>query len=110
MCLNLDLWFILFYCLFVKFFPVPFHIFDLAFYYLFFFFDLIFYRHLVSRPFFFVLVVSVFLAHVILSLTYPNLLGNKRLSGCCCCCFMRGPRPIFVAYNFSQFGRNYYHV
>jgi hypothetical protein len=26
-----------------------------------------------------------FLAHVVSSLAYPNLLGTKRL-GCCCCC------------------------
>jgi hypothetical protein len=27
---------------------------------------------------------SYFLAHVVSSLAYPNLLGTKRL-GCCCC-------------------------
>jgi hypothetical protein len=35
---------------------------------------------LLSRPCF----VPVFLAHVVSSLAYPNLLGTKRL-GCCCC-------------------------
>jgi hypothetical protein len=34
--------------------------------------------------FFFALVLSLFLSHVVSSLAYPNLLGIKRL-GCCCC-------------------------
>jgi hypothetical protein len=35
-------------------------------------------------PFFFTLVLSLFFcAHVVSSLAYPNLLGNKRLGYCC---------------------------
>jgi hypothetical protein len=30
--------------------------------------------------------IPVFLAHVVSSLAYPNLLGTKRLGCCCCCC------------------------
>jgi hypothetical protein len=82
---NLDLRFLLFYCLFVK--KKKFHplllFFGLVFYYLFLFFDLVFYCPSFS-PFFFVLVLSLFLAHVVLSLVYPNLFRTKML-GCCCC-------------------------
>jgi hypothetical protein len=60
MWLNLDLRFLLFYCLFVKLFSRPFSLFDLAFYCLFSFFDLVFYRPLFSRPFFFALILSLF--------------------------------------------------
>jgi hypothetical protein len=84
MCLNLDLWFLLFYCLFVKFFPAPFRFFDLAFYYLFSFF-IWFLSSFVFTPLLFrSCFVPVFLAHVVSSLAYPNLLGNK-MFGCCCC-------------------------
>jgi hypothetical protein len=62
-----------------KFFSRPFSLFDLAFYYLFSFFDLVFYRPLFSRPFFFALVLSLFLAHVVSSLAYPTCLGIKGL-------------------------------
>jgi hypothetical protein len=71
---------------FVKSFSLPlFHFFDLAFYYLLSFFYLIF-LSLFVFPLFFTLVLYFFLAHVVSSLTYPNLLGNKRLGCCCCCC------------------------
>jgi hypothetical protein len=71
---------------FVKFFPYPFFIFfDLAFYCLFSFFLFGFLLPFVF-PLFFALVLYLFfyLAHVVSSLAYPNLLGNKML-GCCCC-------------------------
>jgi hypothetical protein len=57
---NLDLRFLLFYCLFVKFFSAPFRFFDLLIYCFFSFFDLVFYCPLFSRPFFFALVLSLF--------------------------------------------------
>jgi hypothetical protein len=79
MCQNLDLRFLLFYCLFVKFFFRPFRFFDLAFYCVFSFFDLVFYRTLFPPFFFCSCFVPVFLAHVVSSLAYPNLLVNKRL-------------------------------
>jgi hypothetical protein len=63
---------------FVKFFPCPFFaFFDLAFYCLFSFFDLVFLSPFVFS-FFFALVLYLFLAHVVSSLPYPNLLGNKK--------------------------------
>jgi hypothetical protein len=71
---------------FVKFFSLPlFHSFDLTFYCLFSFFDLVFLSPFIF-PFFFALVLylSFFFAHVVSSLAYHNLLGNKML-GCCCC-------------------------
>jgi hypothetical protein len=45
---------------------------------------------LIFRPCF----VSVFFSHVILSLTYPNLLGTKMFDCCCCywwccCCILQ---------------------
>jgi hypothetical protein len=46
------------------------------------FFDLVFYRPSFP-PFFFAIVLSCFLAHVVSSLSYHNLLGIKML-GCCC--------------------------
>jgi hypothetical protein len=71
---------------FVKFFSLPpFRFFDLAFYCLFSFFYLVFLSPFVF-PFFFALVLYLFfLAYVVSSLAYPNLLGNKRLDCCCCC-------------------------
>jgi hypothetical protein len=72
---------------FVKFFFLPlFYFFDLAFYCRFSF--LIWFFIAPCFPFFFALVLYLFFAHVVSSLTYPNLLGNKRL-GCCCCCTRR---------------------
>jgi hypothetical protein len=68
---------------FVKFFPAPFSLFDLAFYCTFFFFELFFYRPLFSPPFS-VLFCTCFFTYVVSSLVYPNLLGNKMV-GCCCC-------------------------
>jgi hypothetical protein len=68
---------------FVKFFSLPlFHLFDLAFYCLFSFFIWFFYRPLFS-PSFLLLFYTCFFAHVVSSLAYSNLFGNKRL-GCCC--------------------------
>jgi hypothetical protein len=70
---------------FVEFFSLPlFHFFDLAFYCLFTFFIWFFYRPLFF-PYFSLLFCTFFFAHVVSSLAYSNLLGNKRL-GCCCCC------------------------
>jgi hypothetical protein len=66
---------------FVKFFSMPlFHSFDLVFYCFFFIFYLVFYHPLFSPSF---SLFFVFLAHVVSSLAYPNLLGNKML-GCGC--------------------------
>jgi hypothetical protein len=69
-----------FYCLLSDFFPTHFSLFDLTFYCFFFFFDLIF-----LSPFIFPLrfhsCFVPFLTHVVSSLSYPNLLRNKRL-GC----------------------------
>jgi hypothetical protein len=71
-----------FYCLLSSFFSLsPFHFFDLAFYCLFSFFYLDFYRPLFFH-YFSILFCTCFFTHVISSLAYPNLLGNKRL-GCC---------------------------
>jgi hypothetical protein len=82
MCQNLDLRFLLFYCLFVKFFSAPFHFFDLAFNYFCSFFQFGFYRPLFF-PSFLLLFYPYFLAHVVSSLASPNLLGTKRLDCCC---------------------------
>jgi hypothetical protein len=84
---NLDLRFLLFYCLLSKFFFPPIFAFFLlsvllsflllSNWFLFlssFVFPLLF-RHCF---------IPVFLTHVVLSLAYPNLLGTKRL-GCCYC-------------------------
>jgi hypothetical protein len=77
MCQNLDLWFHPFIA-FCQVFSLPlFHFFDLAFYCLFSFFDLVFLLPFVFS-FFFALVLYLFLAHVVSSLAYPNLLGNKK--------------------------------
>jgi hypothetical protein len=67
---------------FVKFFFLPlFHFFLLSVLLSFLlFFIWFFYRPLFSPSF----SLGFFLAHVVSSLAYPNLLGNKRL-GCCCC-------------------------
>jgi hypothetical protein len=74
---NLDLRFLLFYCILSSFFSAPFHFFDLTFYCLCSFFDLV-YDPLFppSFSFFFCL---CFLAHVVSSLAYPNLFETKRL-------------------------------
>jgi hypothetical protein len=39
-------------------------------------------------PFFFALILYLCFSHVVSSLAYPNLFGNKRLGcwWCCCCC------------------------
>jgi hypothetical protein len=81
MCQNLDLRFLLFYCLFTKDFMSIFTFFlSVLLYFLLF----IWFYHTSLSPFLFVLILSMFLAHVISSLAYPNLLGTKRLV---CCCF-----------------------
>jgi hypothetical protein len=43
------------------------------------FFDLVFYRPLFSSSFFALVLYLFFFAHVVSSLAYPNLFGNKRL-------------------------------
>jgi hypothetical protein len=71
---------------FVKFFFLPlFRFFDLPFYCLFSFLFGFFYCPLIS-PSFHSCFISFFFAHMVSSLAYPNLLGNKRLGYCCCCC------------------------
>jgi hypothetical protein len=87
MCRNLDLRFLLFYCLLSIFFHLfSLSFFGLAFYCLFSFcrIGFCFYRLSFSLFFFDIVLFMFFLAHVISSLVYPNLLGNKML-GCCCC-------------------------
>jgi hypothetical protein len=65
---------------FVKFFSLPlFRFFDLAFYCLFSFFDLVFLSPFVFLFFFTLVLYLFFFAHVVSSLAYPNLFGNKRL-------------------------------
>jgi hypothetical protein len=92
MCRNLDLRFLLFYCILSKFFSRPFSLFfGLAFYCLFSFcrIGFCFYRPSFSL-FFFDIVLFLFLWLVwfhLYSLAYPNLLGTKRL-GCCCFSFI----------------------
>jgi hypothetical protein len=88
MCQNLDLRFLLF-IVFCQVFSLPlFHFFDLAFYCLFSFFLFGFLLPFVFPLFFaFVLYLFFYLAHVVSSLAYPNLLENKML-GCCCCCWL----------------------
>jgi hypothetical protein len=74
-----------FYCLLSSFFSVPFfHFFDLACYCLFSIFWFGFFIALCFLLIFHSCFVPVFFAHVVSSLAYPNLLGNKML-GCCCC-------------------------
>jgi hypothetical protein len=68
-----------------SFFPPLFAFFDLAFYCIFSFFNLVFYCPLFSPFFFCSCSFPVFLAHMVPSLAYPDLLGNKML-GCCCYC------------------------
>jgi hypothetical protein len=84
MCQNLDFRF-LFLLPFYQVFFRSFSFFDLVFYYLFSFFDLVFY-YLLFFLFFRSCFVPIFLARVVLSLTYPNLFENKML-GCCCFLF-----------------------
>jgi hypothetical protein len=72
---------------FVKFFSLPlFCFFDLVFYCLFSFFWFVFFIALCFPLLFHSCFVPFFLAHVVLSLAYSNLLENKRLGCCCCCC------------------------
>jgi hypothetical protein len=69
---------------FVNFFPAPFSLFLLSVLLHFLLFIWFFYCPLFS-PSFLLLFCTCFFAHVLSSLAYPNLLGNKRL-GCCHCC------------------------
>jgi hypothetical protein len=79
-----------FFIAFCQVFPRPFSLFWLSILLPFLFFNLVFYRPLFS-PFFFALVLSLFFGHLVSTLAYPNLHGNKRLD-CYCCCeyFMQG--------------------
>ncbi len=87
MCQNLDLQFLLFYCLLSKFFflfSAPFRFFLLS---VLLSFLLLSNWFLFLSSFIFPLLfrycfIPVSLAHVVSSLAYPNLLGTKRL-GCC---------------------------
>jgi hypothetical protein len=72
-----------FYCLLSSFFRDPFSLFLLSVLLSFLLFLIWFFITLCFPPSF-SLLFCTFLAHVVSSLTYPNLLGNKRL-GCCCC-------------------------
>jgi hypothetical protein len=63
-----------------------FRFFDLACYCLFSFFYLVFLSPFVFSLFFDLVLYLFFFAHVVSSLAYPNLLGNKMI-GCCCCCW-----------------------
>jgi hypothetical protein len=81
MCQNLDLRFLPFIAFCQIFSLSLFRFFDLAFYYIFSFFYLVFLSPFVF-PFFFTL---VFFGSCGFISSLPNLLGNKML-GCCCCC------------------------
>jgi hypothetical protein len=95
MCQNLDLW-LLPFIVFCQVFSLPlFRFFDLAFYCLFHFFDLAFYYFLSGFPLLFRSYFVPFLSHVVPSLVYANLLGNKML-GCYCCCCRHEPTPKIV--------------
>jgi hypothetical protein len=87
MCQNIDLRFLPFIASCQVFFSF-FRFFDLPFYCLFFFFDLFFLSPFVFSFFDLVFlspfIFPFFFAHVVSSLAYPNLLGNKMV-GCCCC-------------------------
>jgi hypothetical protein len=94
MCQNLDLRFLLFYCLFVKvffsffLFIRLFSLFFLSVWLSFlFFFSVRFFIAIRFLPSCSPFLCPCFSAHVVSSLAYPNLLGTKRL-GCCCHCFM----------------------
>jgi hypothetical protein len=43
----------------------------------------------------------IFLAHVVSSLAYPNLFGNKR-PGCCCCCIKDHLRSFSASYIYDR--------
>jgi hypothetical protein len=85
MCQNIVLRFLPFIAFYQVFFSTPFRFFDLAFYCLFSFFDLVFIVLCFPPSFSLLFCPCFFLAHVVSSLAYPNLLGNKRLGGCGCC-------------------------
>jgi hypothetical protein len=68
---------------FCQVFFIPFHFFDLVFYYLFSFF-IWFFIALYFSLLFYSYFIPVFFAYMVLFLAYPNLLRNKML-GCCCC-------------------------
>jgi hypothetical protein len=74
MCQNLDLRF-----------PAPFSLFCLSVLLSFLLFLIWFFYRPLFFPSFLLLFYTLFFAHVVSSLAYPILLGNKRL-GCCCCC------------------------
>jgi hypothetical protein len=89
MCQNLDLRFLLFIVFCQVFFPVPFSFFLLSVLLSFLLFLIwFFYRPLFSPYFSLVFCNCYFFTHVVSSLAYPNLLGNKRLDCCCCCCIL----------------------
>jgi hypothetical protein len=92
MCQNLDLQFLLFYCLFVKVFSAPFHFFDLAIYCLFFFFLFDLYRPLFFSLLFHFCFVHVFFDSCGSSLTYLN---STKMLGCCCCDYYCNELPIY---------------
>jgi hypothetical protein len=87
MCRNLDLWFLLFYCLLSKFFFPPLFVFFLSVLLSFLLLSnwFLFLSYYVFPLLFRHCFIPVSLAHVVSSLAYPNLLGTKRL-GCCYCC------------------------
>jgi hypothetical protein len=84
MCQNLNLRFFPFYCLFSSFF-LPLFAFLICRFIAFTPFSICFFIAFCFPPSFSLLFYPYFLAHVVSSLPYPNLLGNKRL-GCYCCC------------------------
>jgi hypothetical protein len=91
MCRNLDLRFLLFYCLlskFFSFFSVPFRFFLLSVLLSFLLLSnwFLFLSSFVFPLLFRYCFIPVSLTHVVSSLAYPNLLGTKRLGCCCCCC------------------------
>jgi hypothetical protein len=98
MCRNLDLQFLLFYCLLSKFFSRPFSLFWLS---VLLSFLLLSNWFLFLSPFVFPLLfrhcfIPISLALVVSALAYPNLLGTKRLGCCCCCCCAIGPLELLA--------------
>jgi hypothetical protein len=115
MCWNLDLRFILFYCLLSKFF----FFFSAPFRFFFFLLSVLLSFLLLSNWFLFLssfifpllfrhCFIPVSLAHVVSYLTYPNLLGTKRL-GCCCCCIKLTKGPNFMIPSCTFTGININH-
>jgi hypothetical protein len=103
MCQNLDLRFRPFIVFYQVFFSCPFFTFLTSRFIVFSpFFDLIFLLPFVFPFFSLLFCTCFFLAHVVSSVAYPNLLGNKRL-GCCWLCIL----DLFHTFDAYHVGRFY---